>query len=33
MSHVVVPESQPWENSSYYDNVGVNGGDKIMERS
>ena len=33
MSCVVVPESQPWENSSNYDNVGANGGDKIMERS
>ena len=33
MSRVVVPESQPLENSSNYDNVGVNGGDKIMERS
>ena len=33
MSRVVVPESQPWENGSDYDNVGANGGDKIMERS
>ena len=29
----VVPESQPWENDSDYDNDGEYGGDKIMERS
>ena len=29
MSRVVVPESQPWENDSDYENVGA----KIMERS
>lgn len=33
MSRVVVPESQPCENSSDYDNVGASGADKIMERS
>ena len=33
MSRVVVPESQPWENGSDYDNVGASGGDKITERS
>ena len=33
MSRVVVQESEPWENSSDYHNVGANGGDKIMERS
>ena len=31
MSRVVVPESQPWENGSDYDNVGTNGEDKIMK--
>ena len=33
MSCVVVQESQPCENSSDYDNVGTNGGDRIMERN
>ena len=33
MSLVVVRESQPWENGNNYDNVGANGGDKIIERS
>ena len=31
MSGVIVPESQPRENGSDYDNVGANDGDKIME--
>ena len=30
---VVVPESQPWENSSDYDNVGVNGRDKTWKEA
>ena len=33
MSRVVVLESQLWENGSDYDNAGVNGRDKIMEKS
>ena len=33
MSRVVVAEFQPWENVSGYNNVGANGGGKIMERS
>ena len=33
MSRVVVPESQPWENGSDYDNVEASGREKIMERS
>ena len=33
MSRLVVPESQPRENSSDYDSVRENGGEKIMKRS
>ena len=33
MSRVVVSDSKPWENGSEYDNVGANGGDKIMEEA
>ena len=33
MSRVFIAECQPWENGSNYDNVGTNGGNKIMERS
>ena len=33
MSRAVVLESQLWENGSDYDNAGVNGRDKIMEKS
>ena len=32
MLHLVIPESQPWENGSNYDNIGGNSRGKIMER-
>ena len=33
MSCVVVPKSQSWGSNSDHDNVGANGGYKIMKRS
>ena len=33
MLPVIVSESQPWEKGTNYDNVGANGGGKIIERS